>query len=140
MTSHQKQFKRATLCGSIASSRCKTAIDLDVTCAGLVDLKSFCSADPVSPGSAALPFRGDRFVTSKAADLPKTQDCATRLKGAGYGGRYLQDGSVASLEEMFNPTRLKDTHVPGKFIPDRGIAAGGSGSHVPPRSQGRWEL
>jgi mono/diheme cytochrome c family protein len=35
------------------------------------------------------------------------------LKNLWYRGRYLHDGSVASLEEMFNPDRLKDTHVPG---------------------------
>jgi cytochrome c551/c552 len=38
------------------------------------------------------------------------------LKGVWYRGRYLHDGSVATLEEMFNPGRLKDTHVPGGFI------------------------
>jgi hypothetical protein len=38
------------------------------------------------------------------------------LKGVWYRGRYLHDGSVASLEELFNPDRLKDTHVPGGFI------------------------
>ena len=41
------------------------------------------------------------------------------LKGVWYRGRYLHDGSVASLEEMFNPDRVKDTHVPGGFIPAR---------------------
>jgi cytochrome c peroxidase len=39
------------------------------------------------------------------------------LKGVWYRGRYLHDGSVASLEEMFNPDRVKDTHVPGGFVP-----------------------
>ena len=39
------------------------------------------------------------------------------LKGVWYRGRYLHDGSVASLEEMFNPDRLQDTHVPGGWIP-----------------------
>jgi hypothetical protein len=39
------------------------------------------------------------------------------LKGVWYRGRYLHDGSVASLEEMFNPDRLKETHVPGGFRP-----------------------
>ena len=39
------------------------------------------------------------------------------LKGAWYRGRYLHDGSLASLEEMFNPDRLKDTHVPGGWNP-----------------------
>jgi hypothetical protein len=35
------------------------------------------------------------------------------LKGVWYRGHYLHDGSVASLEEMFDPDRLKNTHVPG---------------------------
>lgn len=39
------------------------------------------------------------------------------LKGLWYRGHYLHDGSVASLEEMFNPERLKETHVPGGFSP-----------------------
>lgn len=33
------------------------------------------------------------------------------LKGVWYRGHYLHDGSVASLEEMFDPDRLLDTHV-----------------------------
>jgi mono/diheme cytochrome c family protein len=39
------------------------------------------------------------------------------LKGVWYRGHYLHDGSVASLEEMFNPERLNDTHVPGGYSP-----------------------
>ncbi|MGH9838957.1 MAG: hypothetical protein ACREEM_09245 [Blastocatellia bacterium] len=39
------------------------------------------------------------------------------LKGVWYRGHYLHDGSVASLEEMFDPDRLKETHVPEGFIP-----------------------
>jgi hypothetical protein len=39
------------------------------------------------------------------------------LKGVWYRGHYLHDGSVASLEEMFDPDRVKDTHVPGGFVP-----------------------
>jgi mono/diheme cytochrome c family protein len=35
------------------------------------------------------------------------------LKGLWYRGHYLHDGAVASLEEMFDPDRLKDTHEPG---------------------------
>jgi hypothetical protein len=35
------------------------------------------------------------------------------LKGVWYRGHYLHDGSVASLEEMFDPDRLKETHKPG---------------------------
>jgi hypothetical protein len=39
------------------------------------------------------------------------------LKGVWYRGRYLHDGSVASLEEMFDPNRLNETHLPGGFRP-----------------------
>src|SRR5437762_1861128 len=39
------------------------------------------------------------------------------LKGVWYRDHYLHDGSAASLEEMFDPNRLKDTHVPGGWSP-----------------------
>ena len=39
------------------------------------------------------------------------------LKGVWYRGHYLHDGSVASLEEMFDPDRQKETHVPGGWSP-----------------------
>jgi Di-haem oxidoreductase, putative peroxidase len=39
------------------------------------------------------------------------------LKGVWYRGHYLHDGSVASLEEMFNPERLTEAHVPGGYSP-----------------------
>lgn len=39
------------------------------------------------------------------------------LKGIWYRGHYLHDGSVASLEEMFDPDRLSATHVPGGYTP-----------------------
>lgn len=39
------------------------------------------------------------------------------LKGVWYRGHYTHDGSVASLEEMFDPDRLKDTHIPGGWRP-----------------------
>lgn len=39
------------------------------------------------------------------------------LKGVWYRGHYLHDGSAASLDEMFNPDRLKETHVPGGWLP-----------------------
>ena len=39
------------------------------------------------------------------------------LKGVWYRGHYLHDGSAASLEEMFDPDRLKDTHEPGGWSP-----------------------
>jgi hypothetical protein len=38
------------------------------------------------------------------------------LKGAWYRGRYLHDGAVTSLEEMFNAVRLSDDFVPTGFI------------------------
>lgn len=39
------------------------------------------------------------------------------LKGLWYRGHYLHDGSVASLEELFDPDRLMGTHVPGGWRP-----------------------
>jgi mono/diheme cytochrome c family protein len=42
------------------------------------------------------------------------------LKGIWYRGRYLHDASLGSLEEMFDPDRLKDTHVPGGWRPAGG--------------------
>jgi hypothetical protein len=39
------------------------------------------------------------------------------LKGVWYRGRYLHDGSLASLEEMFDPDRLKESHVAGGWNP-----------------------
>lgn len=39
------------------------------------------------------------------------------LTGVWYRGHYLHDGPVASLEEMFDPDRLKMTHVPGGWSP-----------------------
>jgi mono/diheme cytochrome c family protein len=39
------------------------------------------------------------------------------LRGVWYRGHFLHDGSIASLEEMFDPDRLKDTHQPGGWNP-----------------------
>jgi hypothetical protein len=39
------------------------------------------------------------------------------LKGVWYRGHYLHDGSAATLEEMFDPERVKDTHKPGGWSP-----------------------
>jgi cytochrome c peroxidase len=39
------------------------------------------------------------------------------LKGVWYRGHYLHDGSMTSLEEMFDPDRLKETHKPGGWRP-----------------------
>ena len=39
------------------------------------------------------------------------------LKGVWYRGRYLHDGAVTSLEEMFDAARLADDFVPTGFIP-----------------------
>jgi cytochrome c peroxidase len=38
------------------------------------------------------------------------------LKGVCYRGHYLHDGSVGSLEEMFDSGRVTDTHKPGGCI------------------------
>jgi mono/diheme cytochrome c family protein len=37
------------------------------------------------------------------------------LRGVWYRGRYLHDGAVTTLEEMFNPDRLKSDFVPSGF-------------------------
>jgi CubicO group peptidase (beta-lactamase class C family) len=39
------------------------------------------------------------------------------LKGLWYRGHYLHDGAAASLEEMFDPERLENTHRRGGFSP-----------------------
>ena len=39
------------------------------------------------------------------------------LKGVWYRGRYLHDGAVTSLEEMFDAARLDDDFVPTGFVP-----------------------
>ena len=39
------------------------------------------------------------------------------LRGLWYRGHYLHDGSVASLEEMFDPDRLGESHEPGGWLP-----------------------
>lgn len=39
------------------------------------------------------------------------------LKGLWYRGHYLHDGTVGSLEEMFDPARLRPAHKPGGFVP-----------------------
>ena len=58
------------------------------------------------------------------------------LKGVWYRGHYLHDGSVASLEEMFDPDRLKETHVPGGWTPlgsrTHAIAGHEFGLHIKP--------
>jgi mono/diheme cytochrome c family protein len=39
------------------------------------------------------------------------------LKGVWYRGHYLHDGAAGSLEELFDPGRLQDTHVRGGWRP-----------------------
>lgn len=39
------------------------------------------------------------------------------LRGVWYRGHFLHDGSIASLEEMFERDRLKETHEPGGWNP-----------------------
>jgi mono/diheme cytochrome c family protein len=39
------------------------------------------------------------------------------LKGLWYRGRYLHDGSLTTLEEMFDPARLREDFAPTGFMP-----------------------
>ena len=39
------------------------------------------------------------------------------LKGVWYRGRFLHDGSLSSLEEMFDPARLQPDFEPGGWNP-----------------------
>jgi hypothetical protein len=64
---------------------------------------------PVSVGTDP----GLALLTRKSTGYYKVPS----LKGVWYRGHYLHDGSVASLEEMFDPDRLKPSHVPGGWMP-----------------------
>jgi hypothetical protein len=64
---------------------------------------------PVSVGTAP----GLAMATRKGTGYYKVPS----LRGVWYRGRYLHHGAVASLEEMFDPDRLKDTHLPGGWHP-----------------------
>jgi len=63
------------------------------------------------------------------------------LKGVWYRGHYLHDGAVGSLEEMFDPGRLSDTHRPGGFVPPgttaRAIAGHEFGLELTPDERGQ---
>jgi hypothetical protein len=39
------------------------------------------------------------------------------LKGVWYRGHYLHDGSLTTLDEMFDPARLRDDFAPTGFMP-----------------------
>ena len=39
------------------------------------------------------------------------------LKGVWYRGRYLHDGSLTKIEEMFDSARLRDDYTPTGFMP-----------------------
>jgi hypothetical protein len=58
------------------------------------------------------------------------------LKGLWYRGHYLHDGSVATLDEMFDPDRVKDTHKPGGWslpgLETRAIKGHVFGLRLPP--------
>jgi hypothetical protein len=73
------------------------------------DLPSTLDVLPVSvrtdPGLALRTRKGSGFYK------------APSLRGLWYRGHYLHDGSVASLEEMFDPDRVKDSHTPGGYSP-----------------------
>ena len=60
---------------------------------------------PVSVGTDP----GLALKTRKGTGLYKVPS----LRGVWYRGHYLHDGSVASLEEMFDEDRLSREHVPG---------------------------
>ena len=64
---------------------------------------------PISVGTDA----GLALKTRKGTGYYKVPS----LKGVWYRGHYLHDGSLASLEEMFDPDRLKETHVPEGWSP-----------------------
>jgi hypothetical protein len=63
------------------------------------------------------------------------------LKGVWYRGHYLHDGSVASLEEMFDPDRLLETHEPGGWSPPgttaRAIKGHEFGLNLKPEERGQ---
>jgi hypothetical protein len=73
------------------------------------DLPATLDVLPVSvrtdPGLALRTRKGTGFYKTPS------------LRGLWYRGHYLHDGSVASLEEMFNPDRVKDSHTPGGYSP-----------------------
>jgi hypothetical protein len=60
---------------------------------------------PISVGTDP----GLALKTRKGTGLYKVPS----LRGVWYRGHYLHDGSVASLEEMFDADRLRPNHVPG---------------------------
>lgn len=61
------------------------------------------------------------------------------LKGLWYRGHYLHDGSVATLEEMFDPDRVKETHTPGGWslpgVKTRAIKGHVFGLGLPPEER-----
>ncbi|BDC50804.1 hypothetical protein F183_A31200 [Bryobacterales bacterium F-183] len=80
--------------------------------------QGFTPPKPTSPGLDVLPITvgtdpGLALATRKGTGYYKVPS----LKGLWYRGHYLHDGSVASLEEMFDPQRLEETHTPGGFSP-----------------------
>ena len=108
---------------------------------------SACHTPPLYTNNKITLARG--FVPP--ADAPKTLDILPRsvgtdpglalrtrkgtgyykvpsLKGVWYRGHYLHDGAAASLEEMFDPDRLKETHVPGGWSPP-GTTTGSIAGH-----------
>lgn len=73
------------------------------------DKPTFLDVLPLSVGTEP----GLALATRKGTGYYKVPS----LKGLWYRGHYLHDGSAASLDEMFDPTRLSDSHVPGGFRP-----------------------
>jgi hypothetical protein len=83
---------------------------------------------PISVGTDP----GLALVTRKGTGYYKVPS----LKGLWYRGHYLHDGSAATLEEMFDPDRVKETHRPGGWrLPDtstRAIKGHEFGLHLEP--------
>lgn len=73
------------------------------------DVPATLDVMPMSVGTDA----GLALATRKGTGYYKVPS----LKGLWYRGHYLHDGSVASLEEMFDPERVKDTHKPRGWSP-----------------------
>ena len=73
------------------------------------DIPSTLEVLPLSIGTDA----GLALETRKGTGYYKVPS----LKGVWYRGHYLHDGSAASLEEMFDPKSVNETHEPGGWIP-----------------------
>jgi hypothetical protein len=102
--------------------------------------KGFARPDQATPGLEIVSVSvgtdpGLSLRTRKGTGYYKVPS----LRGAWYRGHFLHDGSVASLEEMFDPDRLQATHVPGGWFPPgsktRAIMGHEFGLKLPPEER-----